>query len=86
MAVGGLLPMPVWVLGGDSVGVGVGGRRGEAIRLVWFGRFVGCAGTRALGSVLALLNLREHPGRPSLSPFHLVIGPLYLRVTGVYRT
>lgn len=58
MAVGGLLPMPAWVLGGDSVGVGAGGRRGEAIRLLWFGRFVGCARIRVLGSVLALPSLR----------------------------
>lgn len=86
MAVGGILPMPVWVLGGDPVGVGAGGRKGEAVRLVWFGRFVGCAGTMALWSVLALLSLRGDPGRPRLGHFHLLTGPLQLRVsgTGVY--
>lgn len=31
LAVGGLLPMPAWVLRGDSVGVGAGGHRGEAL-------------------------------------------------------
>lgn len=41
------------------MGVGAGGRRGKAIRLVWFGRFVGCAGIRVLGSILALLSLRR---------------------------
>lgn len=51
MAVGGLLPVPAWVLRGDRVGVGAGGHRGEALRLVWFRRFTGCAGTMALGSV-----------------------------------
>lgn len=61
MVVGGLHPMPSWVFGGDPVGVGAGGCRGEASRPAWFRRSVGCAGTMALWSVLALLSLRGDP-------------------------
>lgn len=39
------------------MGVGGGGRRREAIRLVWFGRFVGCAETWVFGYAMALCRV-----------------------------